>query len=50
MQLFKGKIVYAEDKVSKNGNNFQLMLIIIAILQAYLLFEPALFRDIETRT
>ena len=29
MQLFKGRIVYAEDKVSKNGNNYQLIYLLV---------------------
>ena len=29
MQLFKGKIVHAEDKISKNGNNYQLIYLLV---------------------
>ena len=29
MQLFKGKIVHAEDKTSKNGNNYQLIYLLV---------------------
>ena len=29
MQLFKGKIVHTEDKTSKNGNNYQLIYLLV---------------------
>ena len=29
MQLFKGKIVHVEDKTSKNGNNYQMLYLLV---------------------